>query len=196
MGRTDRLWLIGGLVVVALLVTGGWFLVISPKYAQTDEVHAEADAASIQLIKLNKEIAELLTEEKTQSTYVAELETKKTALPTGYNIPAYVRSLQDSGTAAGIDLSGITVGAPVKASVNKAVEIPIGLVAKGTPATLSVFLTRLQNRQPRAVLVKTVGMSTGDEGSSDAGSTTANLTLSAFCLEPAKVTTADNCTIS
>ena len=36
--RSDRIWLYGGLALIALLVASGWFLMINPKYAEAAEV--------------------------------------------------------------------------------------------------------------------------------------------------------------
>nr|WP_296070438.1 type 4a pilus biogenesis protein PilO [uncultured Actinoplanes sp.] len=188
MRRTDGMWLIGGFLAAVLLVAAGWFLLISPKFAQADDVRTEADGASLQLMKLNKEVATLAALEKKKSTYVAQLRAKQAALPTSYDVPAFVRQLQDSGTALNVDISGITVGSPAKSgTVSDVVELPITLAAQGTPANLSRFLTKLQTGQPRAVLISSVNLNIP---STDQASTTASIALSAFCLH----TTGGTCT--
>jgi len=180
MRRTDGMWLIGGLLAAVLLVTAGWFLLISPKFAQADDVRTQADGASLQLMKLNKEVATLAALEKKKGTYVAQLRAKQAALPTSYDVPAFVRQLQDSGNALNVDISGITVGSPAKSgTVSDVVELPITLAAQGSPANLSRFLTKLQTGQPRAILISSVNLNIQ---STDQAATTASIALSAFCL--------------
>jgi len=188
--RSDRMWLIGGFLAAALLVTAGWFVLISPKFAQADEVRSQAEGASLQLIKLNKEVAALAALEKKKAAYVTQLRAKQAALPTSYDVPAFVRQLQDSGNALNVDISGITVGGPAKSgTVTDVVELPITLAAEGSPANLSTFLTKLQTGQPRAVLINSVNLNL-DVAATDQAGTTASIALSAFCLH----TTGSTCT--
>ena len=45
MRRIDQIWLAAGLAFIVLLVAGGWFLFISPKFGEADDVNAEAATA-------------------------------------------------------------------------------------------------------------------------------------------------------
>ncbi|NMO50883.1 type 4a pilus biogenesis protein PilO [Actinoplanes sp. TBRC 11911] len=191
MRRTDQVWLAGGLVLILALIAGGWFLFISPKFGEADDVDAEADTAQSQLIKLNKENAALDQEEKKKATYVAQLKVKQTALPTRYDMPAFVRQLQDTGTKWDVNITQLGVGSPVSSvSVPSAVELPITLTADGDAADLTKFLTALQSGS-RAVLVKSVAIT------SDTTSTQASILISAFCVPPTgKTTVKDSCEAS
>ena len=192
MRRTDQIWLAGGLALMVLLVAGGWFLFISPKFGEVDEIDAEAETAQIRLIKLNKEVAALEQDERKKATYVTQLKLKQTALPTRYDMPAFVRELQDTGNTLDVDISQLSVGSPVSsATVPSAVELPITLSADGTPANLSKFLTALQTGS-RAVLIKSVNVSAQEGASSQA-----SIMLSAFCVPPADKSAAkDSCEAS
>lgn len=198
MRRVDQLSVLGGLFVVVLLVAAGWFLVISPKFAQADEVRATADDSSTQLSKLNKEAAALDEQEKKKPLYKAQLAVKQTALPNRYSIPSFVRQLQDIGNDLGVDVSGLTVGSPIKlVTVADAAELPITLKAAGTAANLSKFLTRLQTGQPRAVLIRSVAQTTDKESGNDTPLTDADISLSVFCLDPGDGSTAkDTCKVA
>jgi Tfp pilus assembly protein PilO len=191
MRRTDQVWLAGGLVLILALIAGGWFLFISPKFSEADAVDAEAETAQIQLIKLNKEDAALDKEETKKATYVAQLKAKQIALPTRYDMPAFVRQLQDTGTKSDIDITQLGVGSPVSSeAAPSAVELPITLTAEGNAADLSKFLTALQNGS-RAVLVKSVSITSNPD------STQANIMLSAFCTPPTRKTDVkDSCEAS
>lgn len=188
MRRTDQVWLAGGLVLILALIASGWFLFISPKFGEADDVDAEAETAQIQLIKLKKEDAALDEEETKKTTYLAQLKAKQIALPTRYDMPAFVRQLQDTGTKWAVNITQLGVGSPVSsAATPSAVELPITLTAEGDPANLSRFLTALQNGA-RAVFVKSVSITSNPD------STQANIMLSAFCVPPTgKTTVKDSC---
>lgn len=191
--RTDRLWLAGGLVAIIALIAASWFLVISPKFAEGDEVEAEAETTRLQLIKLKKDVTKLAEQAKQQATYQAKLRTSQAALPTSYGIPAFLRQLQDSGAAVNVQVSGFAVAGPVKSATDAtAAELPITLTAEGSPADLSRFFTRLQNVQARAVLIESIGLTTAPDG----GGLSASIGLKAFCLQPEKITDADNCKVA
>jgi type IV pilus assembly protein PilO len=189
--RSDRLWLAGGLLAIVAMVAASWFLVISPKFAEVDEVRAETDAAQLQLIKLNKEVAALAAQAKQEKNYKARLRASQAALPSSYHVPAFLRQLQDSGSAVNVQVSGFAVGSPAKSTaVPGAAELPITLNASGTATNLSLFFDRLQNVQSRAVLVSAIGLEAGD---ADSGGLLASITLKAFCLQPTKTTAENNC---
>jgi Tfp pilus assembly protein PilO len=191
MRRTDQVWLAGGLVLILALIAGGWFLFISPKFGEADDVDAEAETTQIQLIKLNKEDAALDQEETKKATYVAQLKAKQIALPTRYDMPAFVRQLQDTGNTWDINITQLGVGSPVgSTAAPSAVELPITLAAEGDAADLSKFLTALQNGS-RAVFVKSVSITSNPD------STQASIMLSAFCVPPTGKTNAkDSCEAS
>jgi Tfp pilus assembly protein PilO len=153
----DRIWLLGGVVTMIVLIAGGWFLLISPKNAQTDDARSRTADGTAELILLKRQAAMLKAENAKLPAYTAQLATNRQALPATSGVPDFMRQLQDSGTAVGVEISGISVGGPqLSKSVPTVYELPISLSAKGSAATLSEFLDRLQNIQPRAVLVVSV----------------------------------------
>ena len=178
--RTDQIWLGGGIVAIVVLVVASWLLLISPKFAEADEVQTEADDSLIQLTRLKKEVAALVAQEKKKRTYEAALKDKQKALPSTYDIPVFLRALQDSGNEVNVAVGGFTVGSPeTSGTVSSAVELPLSVTVEGSVTDLSRFLVRLQNVQDRAVLLSSVSLSTG--AGDDDGTASANLTLTAFC---------------
>ncbi|MGK5681050.1 type 4a pilus biogenesis protein PilO [Actinoplanes sp. URMC 104] len=177
---TDRIWLIGGIVAIVILVAAAWLLAISPKFAEVENVQTQADDTSLQLTKLRKEVAALKEQDAKKATYQAQLDTLVTNMPETYGMPAFLRALQDSGTALSVEVSGLSVGAARKSeTVTTAVEMPLSLTAKGKSANVSKFLVRLQETQNRAVLIDSVTLATG--GDDSAGDISANVTMTAFC---------------
>lgn len=170
-----RLWLFGGLLGIILAVAAGWFFAISPKLGQADEIQTQADDASIRLLALKKEVTALKNQAKQQASYQASRDKSRAALPETWDQPAFLRQLQASGTAVNVVVSGMSVGAPTTSkAVPNAVEMPITLNAVGDPAALSNFLIRLQDVQPRAVLITSADLTV------DADKPGLDLALTAF----------------
>jgi type IV pilus assembly protein PilO len=188
----DRLWKIGGLVVVVVLVVGSWFLLISPKFAEADEVRTQTADTQTQLITLRKRISELKKQQANLTAMQAELRKKQKALPSDSGVPAFLRQLQASGEALSVNVTGVSVSAPVQQTNLPAVwALPITMTADGSADDLGEFLQGLQSSaQSRAVLIETASLSpqassTAADGASDVAATSVNLTLKAFVAPPA-----------
>ncbi|GID26729.1 type 4a pilus biogenesis protein PilO [Paractinoplanes brasiliensis] len=176
--RTDRLWLIGGIVAIVIIVAAAWLLAISPKFAEADTVQAEADDTTIQLTKLKKEVADLKEKDAKKPTYQAELDALVKNLPETYGQATFVRSLKDAGARTNVAVTVLSAGSTVQSgTVTTAAEMPLSVTASGSIANVSRFLVQLQQIQPRATLVNAVNLSSGDE----TDLISANLTLTAFC---------------
>jgi type IV pilus assembly protein PilO len=185
-----RIWVIAGAAAIALLTVASWFLLISPKYAEADDVRTQVDGTQAQLIALRKKIAGLEEQKSRLSTYKAALEANQRALPADSGVPDFLRQLQASGEATGVKVSGVSVAPPVQsAGVSGVWQLPITLTAEGGADNLGAFLNRLQAVQPRAVLVQTANL-TQEGGTSDSGDTSGstpslNLSLLAYVSPPA-----------
>jgi len=184
--RTDRLWMLGGLFGIIVLVVAAYLLAIKPIYADKADKESQVDDQELSLVTLRTQLNQLKAKAKNQATYTAQLNAKTAAMPDSYDVPNYLRALQTSGTAAKVIVSGISVGAPTKlTSSAEVISVPINLTATGAPADLGRFIDRLQNVQSRAVLITSVSLSAGT-----AGDTSATFTLSAYCRKSAKCTAA------
>src|SRR5512142_1929647 len=86
--RIDRLWLIGGIVVIALLVVASWFLVVSPKHTDTGAVRDQVGDGQIQLTKLRHQLAQLDTQKKQLPAMKARLAAYQKTLPSEDALPA------------------------------------------------------------------------------------------------------------
>jgi Tfp pilus assembly protein PilO len=181
--RTDRIWLLGGIVVVALLAVASWFLVIHPRYTDANAVRDQIGDETVQLTKLRHQVADLDAQQKQKPALLRKLKAYQTALPPSNDMTAFVRQIQASSTAVSVDVSIITLGTPVKSDTQTTVlEVPIALTVTGTADNVSKFLVRLQSVQARAVLISTVGLSaaTTTSGGTTASGVTASLSLTAF----------------
>lgn len=195
--RTNRIWLIGGMVSIVILIAAAWLLAVSPKFAEADEVQTAADDSVIQLTSLRKEVAALKDLSAKTATYQGQLDTLVTNLPETYGMPAFLRSLQDMGAAVNVKVATLSVGGAIASgALPTAVEMPLSLNVTGTSANVSRFIVRLQEIQSRAVLIDGVTLSSGSDTSAD--DIAADLTLTAFCTksdlaDSAKADRTDKC---
>lgn len=177
----DRLWMFAGAAVIVVLTVIGYFFVIGPKYAEADDVRAQAETTETQMVVLRKRIAELEKQKTNLAKYRAALKTNQEALPSDPGLPDFLRQLQSSGDDVGVDVSGVTVNGAEQVDGSSTVwALPITLTATGDADELGEFLDELQSTQPRAVLVESANLtSSGDAG------TSISLSLKAFVAPPA-----------
>jgi Tfp pilus assembly protein PilO len=196
--RTDRIWLIGGIVAIVIIVAAAWLLAISPKFAEADTVQTEADDTSLQLTKLKKDVAALKAQDAKKPTYQAQLDALVKNLPETYGMPSFLRSLEDAEAKTGVDMKVLSASDPLESTtVSSAAEIPLSISATGSAANVSKFLDQLQQTQPRAVLLSAVSFSLD----TDKNVVSANLTLNVFCntadvADSAKTDRTDRCKLA
>jgi Tfp pilus assembly protein PilO len=186
--RIDRLWLIGGIVVVALLAAASWFLVISPKHTDTSAVRDQVGDSNIQLTKLRHQLADLDNQKKQLPALLAKLAANQKALPSEDALPAnnpqaaFLNQLQELGIGANVDIGSLTVGEPAASDALPAVnQVAITLSVGGDIDDMSTFLLRLQSAQGRAVLITSVGLTAqNNPDGTPSDAVTANLVLTAF----------------
>jgi Tfp pilus assembly protein PilO len=164
-GHADRLWLIGGAVVAAILVAAGWFLLISPENGRTGTLNDRADAARTQQTTLRHKLADLQRQNDRLADYQAQLDSDHKALPATADLAEFLRGLQSGDNNLGV-ISGFLAGTPIEvnAAGTKDYAVPVTVTVYGSSAQLAGFLDHLQQVQPRAVLVKSVHMSAATGG--------------------------------
>jgi len=182
----DRLWMIAGMAVIALLAAATWFLAISPQRTEASDLRAETQTAQAQADDLRARIVELTADKAKLSVLKATLEARQNALPADSGVPAFLRQLQTADAAYGMNVSGLTVGEPVPDEAVPGVwSVPIELTAQGTAKQLSVFLKQLQSAdQQRAVLIQAADLGPDDEGATT-GDLLLTLTVKTFVAPPA-----------
>lgn len=184
--HADRLWIIAGVAVIAVLGVATWILAVSPQRTEAADLRADTETAHAQADDLRARIVKLTADKANLSALKTALNARTDALPDTSGVPAFLRQLQATGTAVDVDVSGVTVGDPSPVEALPTVwSVPIQLTAEGTADDLATFLKQLQGAdQQRAVLIETANL-----GSDNAGATTADLMLSlsikAFVAPPA-----------
>jgi Tfp pilus assembly protein PilO len=183
----DRLWMFAGVAIIIVLTVIGYFFVISPKYAEADDLRGQAETMQTQIAVLRKRIADLEKQKSRLPQFKAALARNRAALPSDTGLPDFLRQLQSSGDDVQVDVSGITVSAPEPADgLPNVYVLPITLTAAGEAGNLSEFLGELQASQPRAVLVESANLtSQGSGADSDDATTAISLVIKAFVAPPA-----------
>jgi type IV pilus assembly protein PilO len=176
----DRLWMITGAALVAVLVAATWFLAVNPQRVEAADLEIRTADAQAQADDLRNRITKLTADKADLPALTKALQAKQAALPADSGVPAFLRQLQATGTKVGVDISGIAVGDPAQEKTTAGVwAISIQLTAEGTEAQLGEYLRQLQSAdQKRAVLVQIAGLSTTGD------TPTLNLTVKAFVAPP------------
>jgi len=179
--HADRLWMIAGVAVAAVLGVVTWLLLVTPQRTEATELTEQIDAATAQATQLRKRNVELAAVHAKINELTRTRDARAAALPPDSGIPAFLRQMQASGNAVDVDVSGISVGQPTELEeVSGVWAVPIQLTAEGTVADLGSFLDRLQSSgQKRAVLVENVTLE-GAEGKE----LSLNLSVKAFVAPP------------
>lgn len=104
---------------VALTVVGclavlaaGWFLVVSPKRAQADDLAAQATTEQSKNDSLQQQLAVLKSQAKPLPRQQARLAAVAAKIPDNPALPALIRALDAAAVAAGVELVSITPTAP------------------------------------------------------------------------------------
>jgi type IV pilus assembly protein PilO len=182
--HADRLWMVAGIVVIALISVVSYFLLVKPKFDEVTALNEQTATAELQAGELRKRIVQLAADKSKLGTLKTALVARQDALPADSGVPAFLRQLQASGSKVGVNVSGLTVGTPVREeAVGGVWSLPIQLTAVGAPAQLGDFLNQLQGaNQKRAVLIESAALST--EGDATGKVETLNLTVKAFVAPP------------
>lgn len=176
--RIDRIWLFGGLTLIALLVAGCWFMLISPQYADEAKAQTDTEDTRIQLNKAKNGFQALQDETAKLDEYQQELADHQAALPMASKtngIPEFLKQLQKMGIKLNVDVSGYSASAAEPSeAVPTTTVLPITLNVDGNPKDVSRFVEQLQEVQPRAVQISAVSLANDQQG------TELTLTLNAY----------------
>ncbi|MEU4424355.1 type 4a pilus biogenesis protein PilO [Actinoplanes sp. NPDC024001] len=161
--RIDQIWLFGGLALIALLIAGGWFMLISPQYAAEAKAQTDTEDTTIQLTKAKNGFQALQKETAKLDEYTAQLAEYQAALPVASKtngIPDFLKQLQSMGVKLDVEVSGYSASAAETSKEVSAVStLPITLNVEGNVEKVSKFVRQLQTVQPRAVLIDTGNLS-------------------------------------
>lgn len=121
-------WIAGTVVLALLILVATWFLLVSPRRAQTDEAHAANDAALMEQDVLRARLATLQEQATHIEEYEAEIEALKVQIPSEPQINDYVRALQGLADQYGVVITAVSPSYPVSfaEATDTAVQLPVG----------------------------------------------------------------------
>ncbi|MFF2053035.1 hypothetical protein ACFVU2_15650 [Leifsonia sp. NPDC058194] len=129
----NRLWLIGAVLVMVVVVAGGWFLGIQPQLVTA----ATAEAQRAQVAAVNAQQTAAL--EKLKSDYAqlpdlkSDLATLRASIPQGTDLPTFVDQVTELCASTGATFTGYTTAA----SLPYALASTTGAATTKTPASTS-----------------------------------------------------------
>ncbi len=134
MISSNRLWTIGAVTVMAILLLAGWFLGAQPLLgaaAAADEERAGIDA---QNTAQQAEIGRLTEENKDLDAVQAEYKDLLTSIPSSPNTAAFIQGLDGLAASTGVQVTGITVSESIAYTVPASAAVVPTPTDGATPA--------------------------------------------------------------
>jgi Tfp pilus assembly protein PilO len=143
--QAERLWLIGGGILAAVLVLIGYFFFIGPQRDDTTDMRGQVQQAQAANQQLEAKLRQLQTEDKDLARYQAVAATARRALPQTSELSTFLRSLQGIGSATRTNVSSLTAGTPVDVTTAAAgiATTPAGATTPTTAAPTNVAPTNV-----------------------------------------------------
>jgi Tfp pilus assembly protein PilO len=190
--RTELLVAVAGAV---LLLAIGTLLLVRPKQQAVAEAKADRNAAIAESQALRDQVRALEALKADAAKLRAEADQVKGEFPSTPNLPGLVDALEDASDVSGVDLISISPTAPKASTVQpELAEISTAISVAGSYFEIEDFLSRVENLvrgadpkrvPPRSVLVQSVNVSSGSNGTatSDSAAATSDVSASADRLE-------------
>lgn len=126
----NRLWVIGSVLVMVVVVVAGWFVAVQPQLAA--KAVADSQRAGVEQVNTAHEVllATLKQDFEKIDELKAELAPLDASVPSGTDIAAFVDQLDLLSGAAGVTLTGITVA---DAAPYTSVATPVVAPVEGAP---------------------------------------------------------------
>ena len=137
-----------GVIVLAILVAGGYFLLLSPKMIEVSDLRGQRATKQAELLQSRAVAASLARFKQEAQALRAKLETAKERLPSEKEIPGLYRQVSDLAFQSGLSVSLFQPKDPVTRDVY--LEVPISINAEASYHQLGSFFDRL-SRLPRIV---------------------------------------------
>lgn len=95
------------------ITAAGWFLLVSPKRAEAEQLRADTDSQEQANATLRTQLEVLQTQAKDLPKKQADLARVAAKIPDNPALPALIRALTAASTSAGVQLISVTPGTPV-----------------------------------------------------------------------------------
>jgi len=170
--------LIFGFMVLVIVGAAGFFLVISPKRLERDNLFQRNEDARLKLTKAQADEARLRPFRAQVADLRKRLEVAKERLPSEREIPTLYRQLSDLAFEAGLDVAVFQPKAQEEREV--VAEVPIQVTAEGGYHQFGQFFDRV-GRMPRIVALGDFKLTGIDRAT---GSVRAEMTLATYLFRP------------
>jgi len=200
---TTRTWVAGTVAAALLLVTGSWFLLISPQRAQAAQLREQTATQQSANAMIRLRTQQLRAQFASLPQRRAELAEIQQQFPASTEPSALLRQLATVAADAGVSVDSITpgplqplAGAAARTTTGTAAGAATGtaagaatgstaavqaiattLVVNGGYADLTLFLQKLQGSMRRAFLVETLTLTPGQATTGAGATSDARLTM-------------------
>lgn len=127
MTSSNRLWTIGAVTVMIIVLVAGWFLVAQPFVLAAAAADEERAGIEAQNTAQQAEIARLTEEDKDISTIQAQYKELLASIPSSSDTAAFIDGLNGLASSSGLQVTGITV------SDSMSYTVPASAAAAATP---------------------------------------------------------------
>lgn len=178
MNKT-RLWTLGSVIAILVIVAGGWFLGIQPQLDANSTAASDLELVENKNFTLEADLGNLKKEFEELDTNQARVDELRVAVPGDDKLDTFIGQINTMAVNSGVTVSNFTSSAakPFEPSEAAAPTIPAGIDASTfltIPITITVdggrdavmaFVGALQTGQ-RLVLVSDFTLTTDDDGTS------------------------------
>jgi Tfp pilus assembly protein PilO len=126
--NSNRIWVIGSVTVMIIVLLAGWFLGVEPNLAAAAASDTERVGIEGQNAAKQAEIAALTEQNKNLDDIEAQYKELQKSIPASSNTAAFITGLDGLAASAGVQVVGITVGTP------KAYTVPASAAAAAAAA--------------------------------------------------------------
>jgi type IV pilus assembly protein PilO len=138
--------IIMGVILLAILVAGGYFLLLSPKMIEVNDLRGQRAAKQAELLQSRAVAASLARFKQEAQALRTKLEAAKERLPSEKEIPGLYRQVSDLAFQSGLSVSLFQPKDPATKDIYQ--EVPISINAEAAYHQLGSFFDRL-SRLPR-----------------------------------------------
>lgn len=105
-------WVLGAVLLAALVLGLAWLLAISPKLSEAQQARADAEGVRAQNVVHQKRLNQLKEQHALLDDYRAELTALRKQIPAEDGQPSYLRQIDRAATEAGVFIVSVTPGIP------------------------------------------------------------------------------------
>lgn len=134
MSSTNRLWAIGAVILMIVVLVGGWFIGVQPQLAQAAADDMERAGIEAQNQAQLAEIAALTEQNKDFDSIEAEYKKLQKSIPSSANTASFIQSLNSLSDSAGVQVTDITVSDTIAYTVPQSAVPPETPTDGATPA--------------------------------------------------------------